>query len=555
LLLLLRGGRSKIKKYIFVCMFSLSFPSNIHQHYMTQYPQAASTPNANNKIPLHYAAREGHSELVDFLVRCQPHTAAIPTNKQKLALHFAAGDGHVGVVQTLLQVYPIGASMPSAKGKIPLHFAARWGHLQIAKDLLEVYPEGASTLDWEGSLPLHDAAREGQYEMARYLIQRYPLALATANLQGEIPLFPAVRSRNLELVILCVQAWPMGGKHVLVNVSADDNLHTMGWDMVELLLHGAVGNVSGCRLLASKQQGGKQQHNMIPARLSSHQDIIAASPSPETQPDSSRKDGTPDSAKAKASTRVAQHPTDALLAAAAPAVAAAAAANMDGQGSPAVMDFAVAVPRSKSPILEILEEVEETDRKKQSSGRKRPRLGSTDNQDVTCGGDGCGVVSPSHATAPPCPEREQTFIALHAALECGASSHVIRYILTERPEQVELSDDLDRLPLHLAVAQCRTEEQADLVLDGILQPFPEASLRRDAQHRLPLHIAIASPGTSMRVIAALLLAFPTAGVEPCRTNDEWHHQMPIHMACHFDCCLSSVYLLLRADPSSMPLCS
>jgi ankyrin repeat protein len=139
-------------------------------------------------------------------------------------------------------------------------------------------------------------------------------------------------------------------------------------------------------------------------------------------------------------------------------------------------------------------------------------------------------------------------------LECGASRHVIRYILTERPEQVRISDDFGRLPLHLAVAQCRTKEQADLVLDGILKPFPQAVLVRDAQNRLPLHIAIASQG-NVRIISALLSAFPTAGVEPCRTNDEWHLHTPIHMACHFDCCLSSVYLLLRADPSSIPLCS
>jgi ankyrin repeat protein len=522
-----------------------------------QYPQAASSPNSNNKIPLHYAAREGHLELVDYLVQCQPHTAAIPTNKQKLALHFACGDGHSQVVATLLKVYPSGASMPSAKGKIPLHFAARWGHLQIARDLLDVYPEGAEQLDWEGSLPLHDAAREGQYEMAKYLLGKFPLALATANLQGEIPLFPAVRSRNLDLVILCVQAWPMGGKHVLQNISADDNLQSMGWDMVELLLHGAVGNLTGCRLLASKQVaggggGGGQNHMIVPARLSSDQDIIAASPSPE-KPKKCKK--------VKASMRVAQHPTNALLAVAAPAtVAKAATAITDGQGaaSLAVMDFAVAVPRSKSPILEILEnDDEETDRKKQSSGRKRPRLGSTDRQDMVYGDGGGGVVTSQDAATPPCaPAREQTFIALHAALECGASSHVIRYILTERPDQVEIVDDLHRLPLHLAVAQCQSEEQADLVLDGILKPFPEAAMRRDADNRLPLHIAIASQGTNMRIIAALLLACPTTGVEPCRTNDEWHHQMPIHMACHFDCCLSSVYLLLRADPSSIPvLCS
>jgi ankyrin repeat protein len=502
--------------------------------------------------------------MVDFLVQCQPHTASIPTTKQKLALHFAAGDGHTNVVQTLLQAYPEGASMPSAKGKIPLHFAARWGHLQIARELLQVYPEGISTLDWEGSLPLHDAAREGQYEMAAYLIDRFPLALCMANLRGEIPLFPAVRSRNLDLVILCVTAWPMGGKHVLQNIAQDDNVQGMGWDMVTLLLHGAVDNLTGCCLL-SNSQCKKRLRQPGSARLSSDQSIITACPSPTpdntTEDDSMHMKHVSDCSSAEMETAsantttsmfvsVAQHayyPTDADAFIAAAVVPAAAAA-----AGPMVMD--IAVPRSKSPILE----AEEMNRKKPSNGRKRPRVGSTDCSELTgsCGGGVMAMSTPAaaHAIPPACQPREKTFIALHAALECGASSNVIRYILTERPHEVKLSDDLDRLPLHLAVAQCRTEEQADLVLNEILKPFPEAVLRRDAVGRLPLHIAIAAQG-NVRIISALLTAYPTAGVEPCRTNDEWHQQMPIHMACHYDCCLSSVYLLLRADPSSIPFCS
>jgi hypothetical protein len=407
-----------------------------------------------------------------------------------------------------------------------------------------------------------------------------------ANVRGEIPLFPAVRSKNMELVLLCVTAWPKGGQHVLQNIVRDDNVQGMGWDVVELLLHGAVNNLSGCRLLLAAANAKANNNNSnnnsqcherrlrqpVTARLSSDQSIIAACPSPtpesiadndndNTMKDSSDCSVESTSAPAPANTSkivtvAVQHsyPTDAAaFLATVPATTAAAATAM-----PMVMD--IAVPRSKSPILE----AEEMNRKKPSSGRKRPRLGSTDNDCSelagNCGGGGGSAgasksAAHAHASASsaiPCP-REKTFIALHAALECGASSHVIRYILTERPHEVKLSDDLDRLPLHLAVAQCRTEEQTDLVLDEILQPFPEAVLRRDADGRLPLHIAIAAQG-NVRLIAALLTTYATAGVELCRTNDEWHDEMPIHMACHFDCCLSSVYLLLRADPSSIPLC-
>ena len=220
---------------------------------MLQYPAAASTPNTKGKIPLHYAAREGRSDMVAYFLYATPYTAKIASKKKKLALHFAAGDGHTDVVQQLLRVYPEGASLPSAKGKLALHFAARWGHMQIASDLLFLHPEGVRCVDWDGSLPLHDAAREGQVVMSKFLIERYPIGLSIANIRGEIPLFPAVRSGNVNLVILYLQGWAMGGMHILKAVSADDNIHDWDWNIVELCLRGAVENFSDCPLLEGKE--------------------------------------------------------------------------------------------------------------------------------------------------------------------------------------------------------------------------------------------------------------------------------------------------------------
>jgi len=484
-----------------------------------QFPQAACTHNANSKIPLHYAAREGRLEMVDFFVRWHPHTAAIQTKKQKLPLHFAAGDGHLAVVQILLAVYPAGAALPSAKGKLPLHFAARWGHLQIAQHLLDVYQEGARAMDWEGSLPLHDAARQGQYEMTRFLVEQFPSALVTANLRGEIPLFPAVRSRNIDLVVFLVQAWPNGGKFILQNVSQDDSVNAWDWDVVELLLRGAVDNFLDCSILENKQAPS--------VCLSSGLDIVAACPSPDILDGSSGDDGTKQLYLALARECVTHPPENLVLVA-------------SDAGKAAVME--VTIPRSKSPLLEA-----ETARKKRSSSdhsreRKRKRVESLDFGDDS-ENDVDGTVT---ATA-----RERTFIELHAALECGASNQVIRHVLGKRPEQVKETDDLSRLPLHLAAMRCKTPEDCELVIEKILNPFPKAASIRDGANRLPLHVAIASQA-NVRIVAALLDANPAAGVELCQTNDEWQNQMPIHMACTHDCDLGTVYLLLRADPSSVP---
>lgn len=209
-------------------------------------------PNDKGKIPLHYAAREGRTEMVQCLLRADPKTASIRSKKDKLALHFACGEGHLDVVRALLSVNPDGASVPSAKGKLPLHFAARWGHVPVAQHLIYLFPEGVRVPDWDGSLPLHDAAREGQTVMSQFLIDKWPGALQMTSLRGEIPLFSAVRSGNLSLVVCLIKAWHKGGKYILQNLTDTDSVQDWDWTIVELCLRGAESNFIGCTMLNIK---------------------------------------------------------------------------------------------------------------------------------------------------------------------------------------------------------------------------------------------------------------------------------------------------------------
>lgn len=214
-----------------------------------QNPKAISAPNDKGKIPLHYAAREGRAEMVQFLLKNDPSTAQIRSNKDKLPLHFACGEGHFEVVRALLSIDPEGAERPSKKGKIALHFAARWGHIPVAQHLVQLYPHGVHVQDWEGSLPLHDAAREGQAVMSQLLIDQWSGALQTTNLRGEIPLFAGVRSGNLSIVVCLLGAWHQGGKHVLQNLTDNDSVEDWDWNILELCLRGAEGNFKGCPMM------------------------------------------------------------------------------------------------------------------------------------------------------------------------------------------------------------------------------------------------------------------------------------------------------------------
>jgi len=144
------------------------------------------------------------------------------------------------------------------------------------------------------------------------------------------------------------------------------------------------------------------------------------------------------------------------------------------------------------------------------------------------------------------------FIPLHAAMECGASCHVIRHVLSLR-RNIDLRkiDHFGRTPLHWAVTLCAEgeDEFVEMILsNGLIDETSAAS--RDYAGNLPLHLAIRSRADA-RIIEALLAAYPSSGVDSCCTNDYWHSTKPIHMACHFDCEVSTVYRLLRVDPGAL----
>jgi ankyrin repeat protein len=471
--------------------------------------------------------------MVQYFLQHHPETCSIITDKGKLAIHFAAGDGHTQITSLLLQTYPDSAAIPTHKGKLPLHFCARWGYMDIAYELLSVYPNAVRALDWEGSLPLHDAAREGQFLMSKYLIHQYPTALQTANLRGEIPLFSAVRSSCVDLIVLLIQSWPRSGRHVLRNVCADDYISSWNWNIVELLLRGATSNLHGCSLLVGRE----------PPTVRLTEDIEPITVATFTVEEMKAR---------KKAKKAASRAAVALTAPPVyhPALPAPNVAPLDPpliqqcsthasmppkQGSVRGIDSPSAketVPvkgqtpvRSSSPILQ------DRDGKPAFNKRgvlKRPR--------------GTGIASP---ISPP-----RTFIALHAAFECKASFYVIDRVLQERPNDVHRVDDLGRMAIHYAVAHCHDNAIVELVLNPTHKILTPCSVRMvdGASGKLPIHIAIAT-GADVRIIKALLQEFPSSGVAQCRTPDYFYDKSPVHMATHYGCEVSTVFELLRVDPS------
>jgi hypothetical protein len=141
------------------------------------------------------------------------------------------------------------------------------------------------------------------------------------------------------------------------------------------------------------------------------------------------------------------------------------------------------------------------------------------------------------------------FLPLHAALQSGASYHVVQHVLSTYGG-VHLQDELGRYPLHVALTRCTADEDPrlfDLVNNHLVSN--EAACARESQtNRLPLHIGLDS-NAHVSVIERLLDECPRSGIEPCGTNDKWEDELPICRA--VGCDLSVVYRMLRVDPNAI----
>jgi len=469
---------------------------------LEHHRDAALTHNSKGKIPLHYAAREGGAEMVRFLLQQFPTSAKIMTEKGKLPLHFACIEGHIEVVRDLLRVYPSAAEIPSKTGKVALHFAARWGHLTIARDLCRLYPPCIDTLDYEGSNPLHEATRFGQFGMTKFIVERCPSAMEKLNIRGEIPLFAGIRSGNIELCAFLIQAWPESGKQVLQALGASDDVSSWEPEILNMCLRGAVGNFTD---LSIKEKEYTDDHAKgIIDRINTNGLVSQSTQNSEQQ-------------SGDATDRTGQKYNEDL--------------HITNQQIPTGVQV-----RSKSPILGL-----------DNCGKKRcPLDGADSKKRQRCRFTEKDTENPTHLAYRKTLEKN-TFLQVHAALECSATINVLKCVLDRYPEQTSIQDDYGRLPLHIAISHCRSKDSVDFILERIWKPHQGASFHRDYFNRLPLHLALMTRADS-RFVEVLLQKYPSSGVEPCDVVDE-QNLLPIHMATTYGCDLSTLFLLVRSDPA------
>ncbi|XP_078111616.1 ankyrin repeat and SAM domain-containing protein 1A isoform X9 [Sander vitreus] len=155
--------------------------------------------------PLHHAALNGHSEVVEVLLRNEAFTN-IADNKGCYPLHLAAWKGDEHIVKLLIHQGPSHPKLNEQNNdnETPLHCAAQYGHTRVVRLLLEELTDPTMRNN-KFETPLDLAALYGRLEVVKLLLCAHP-NLLSCNTKKHTPLHLASRNGHLSVVEVLLDA-------------------------------------------------------------------------------------------------------------------------------------------------------------------------------------------------------------------------------------------------------------------------------------------------------------------------------------------------------------
>ncbi|XP_046895295.1 ankyrin repeat and SAM domain-containing protein 1A isoform X2 [Hypomesus transpacificus] len=277
-------------------------------------------PNVNcvdstGYTPLHHAALNGHSEVVEVLLRNEALTN-IADNKGCYPLHLAAWKGDQRIVRLLIHQGPshpklneqssvdhrefkrCGPFDPYINAKnndneTPLHCAAQYGHTQVVCLLLEELTDPTMRNN-KFETPLDLAALYGRLEVVKLLLSAHP-NLLSCNTKKHTPLHLASRNGHLAVVEVLLDA----GMDINYETEKGSALHEAALygktDVVQKLLRAGINvNVVDYKGLTAldtvremPSQNSRQIAALIQGHLSGNPPDLALPPPPVPPPQES----------------------------------------------------------------------------------------------------------------------------------------------------------------------------------------------------------------------------------------------------------------------------
>ncbi len=151
--------------------------------------------NDEGMTALHFAAQNGDTEVVRYLLENGADIKAQDYVRSRSAIHFAAENGNLECVKLLAEH---GADMidRDCYGATPMHYAARYNKLNVIKYLVSKKVDYEAK-DARGWTAMHYASYGGSIDVIRYFLAK-GLNINELNESGRTPLFFARGNRELQ---------------------------------------------------------------------------------------------------------------------------------------------------------------------------------------------------------------------------------------------------------------------------------------------------------------------------------------------------------------------
>ena len=188
--------------------------------YLISKPQCdiEAIDNEGNQ-PLHYAARQGHKEIVSIIgTKVSQHSLSkcITSAKQlaepdimklsidhyedRISLINACESGNIGIVRHLVINKHCDVNAKGRNGYTPLHYACEKGHFEIVKFLINHSQCNIEAEDMYNDRPLHKTCEFGNIDIVRHLVINKHCDVNAGGRLGYTPLHYACEGGHFEIV-------------------------------------------------------------------------------------------------------------------------------------------------------------------------------------------------------------------------------------------------------------------------------------------------------------------------------------------------------------------